>query len=112
MATIDKIELDGILNGTIHFEQDHEIHKTTSSLEVLGFSINQTVMGDLLVEAEGDQNLRKLGINSYLYIDEQEYFSAEGDLEVINKETFANFDLRLTNFNIAPFSNFGGAVIT
>lgn len=112
MPTIDKVELDGILNGTIHFEQDHDIYKPTSSLEVLGFSINQTVMGDLLVEAEGDQNLRKFGINSYLYKDEQEYFSAEGDLEIINKETFANFDLRLTNFNIAPFSNFGGEVIT
>lgn len=109
---IDKVELNGILNGTIHFEQDFDVYKPTSSLEVLGFSINHTLMGDLLVEAQGDQTLKKFGINSYLYKDEQEYFSAEGDLEIINKETFANFDLRLTNFNIAPFSNFGGDVIT
>lgn len=110
--TIDKLNLDGILNGTIHFEQDNDIYKPTSSLEVLGLSINQTIMGDLLVEAEGDHTLKKFGINSYLYKDEQEYLSAEGDLEIIDRETFGNFDIRLTKFDLAPFTTFGGDVIT
>ena len=109
---IDKLDLDGTLNGTIHFEQDKDVYKPTSSLEVLGFNINGTTMGDLLLEAEGDETLKKFGINSYLYKDEQEYLSVEGDLEIIDKETFANFDLRLTNFDLTPFSAFGGEVIT
>src|SRR5690606_37645759 len=109
---IDKLSLEGILNGNVHFKQTKNIFEPTSSLEILDLAINDIELGNLVADIEGDESLRKFGVNIYLYDGDEDVFSAEGDLEIINKNTFANLDIRMSNFNLSPFSNFGGEVIT
>ncbi len=109
---IDKLSLEGILNGNVHFKQTQNVFEPTSSLEIKDLAINDIKLGDLVADIEGDESLRKFGMNIYLYDGDEDVFSAEGDLEIINKNTFANLDIRMNNFNLSPFSNFGGEVIT
>lgn len=109
---IENLDLEGLLNGNLHFTQEKNIFNPVASIEIMSFAINEVPLGDFMADIQGDENLRKFGMNAYLYKDSETVLAAEGDLEVINKQTMANFDIRMNRFNIKPFSNFGGDVIT
>ncbi|MDO4727611.1 MAG: translocation/assembly module TamB domain-containing protein [Bacteroidota bacterium] len=109
---IENFDLEGLLNGNIFFRQEGDAYTPTSSIAIDGLSINNTLMGDLTVDIQGDDTLERFGINSYLYKNSDFVMSLEGDLEIKNKETYANMDLRLDKFDISPFSAFGGDIIT
>lgn len=109
---IDKLRLEGILNGNVNFRQDENTFRPISSLEVMNMAINEIELGDLTVDVEGDETLSKFGINAYLFRDDDNIFVMEGDLQNLNKQTFANLDIRTNNLNLIPFSEFGGEVMT
>ncbi|MGE4347639.1 MAG: translocation/assembly module TamB domain-containing protein [Flavobacteriaceae bacterium] len=108
---IDKLYLEGLLNGNVHFMQNVDVFKPTSSLEVLNLAVNEVELGDLVVDIEGDDVLQKFGVNAYLYKNDEDILSVEGDLEIANKQTFANIDIRMNDFKLSPFSLFGGEII-
>ena len=109
---IDKLRLDGLLNGNVHFRQDENVFRPTTSLEVIKLAVNDIELGDLTIDAEGDETLSQFGINAYLLKDDNSIFAIEGDLQTLNKQTFANMDIRLNDLNLSPFSEFGGEVMT
>lgn len=109
---IDKLRFGGLLNGNIRYKQEENIFSPTSSLEVMQLAINETELGDFTIDIHGDEGLRMFGLNAYIYKDDDIIFSAEGDLEHIDKNTFTNLDIRLNKLNLSPFSGFGGEVIT
>lgn len=109
---IDKLHLEGLLNGNIHFKQEEELFHPISSLEIMNLAINEIELGDLTIDAEGDETLSTFGINAYLFKDDDDIFVMEGDLKTINKQTFANMDIRMNNLNLTPFGEFGGEVMT
>lgn len=109
---IDKLYLEGLLNGNVHFRQDENTFRPISSLEVMNLAINEIELGDLTIDAEGDETLSRFGINAYLFRDDNDVFIMEGDLQNINKQTIANLDIRMNSLNLSPFSEFGGDVIT
>jgi len=108
---IENLQLEGILNGNVHFLQNVDVFKPTSSLEVVNLAVNNVELGDLMLDIEGDDVLQKFGVNAYLYKDEEDILSVEGDLQVMDKQTFANIDIRMNDFNLSPFSSFGGEII-
>jgi len=109
---IDKLPLEGILNGNIHFMQNKNKFRPTSSLEIMNLTVNEINLGDLTIDAEGDQTLSKFGINAYLYKDDNDVFSLEGDLQTTDKQTFVDLDIRTNKLNLNAFSEFGAEVIT
>lgn len=109
---IENLSLDGLLNGNVHFSQEKNIFNPVASIEIMNLAINEIALGDFMADIQGDEDLKKFGINAYLYKDSETVFAAEGDLEVVNKETNANFDIRMNGFNIKPFSSFGGDIIS
>lgn len=109
---IDKLRLEGLLNGNVHFRQDEHTFRPISSLEVMNLAINEIELGDLTVDVEGDETLSKFGVNAYLFRDDDDVFVMEGDLQTLNKQTIANLDIRMNNLNLSPFSEFGGEVMT
>jgi len=109
---IDKLPIEGILNGNVHFKQNKNIFHPTSSLEIMNLVINQIDLGDLIIDMEGDENLSKFGINAYLSKDNDDIFSLEGDLQTIDKHIFTDLDIRTNKLNLNAFDQFGGQVIS
>lgn len=109
---IDNLELEGLLNGNVFFQQEGDAYTPTSSIAIEGLSINKTLMGDLTVDIQGDNTLERFGVNTYLYKHSEFVMSLEGDLQIKNKDTYANMDLRLDKFDISPFSAFGKDIIS
>src|SRR5690606_19330065 len=109
---IDKLRLEGLLNGNVHFRQDENTFRPISSLEIMNLAVNEIELGDLTIDAEGDETLSRFGINAYLFRDDDDVFVMEGDLQNINKQTIANLDIRMNNLNLSPFGEFGGEVMT
>lgn len=110
--SIDKLHLEGLLNGNIRYKQDESIFSPTSSLEVMELAINNTQMGDFTIDIHGDEKLQMFGLNAYIYKEDDIVFSAEGDLEHINNNTYTNLDVQLNKLDISAFNEFGGDVIT
>jgi hypothetical protein len=67
---------EGNINGDISFKQNKAIYKPTASLVIDHLNINKTDLGDLKFDIEGDQNLEKFTINSFLENENFESFNA------------------------------------
>ncbi|WP_306350211.1 translocation/assembly module TamB domain-containing protein [Flavobacterium sp. '19STA2R22 D10 B1'] len=110
--SIDSLDLSGRLKGEINFKQNKNVFQPTSSITISDLTVNKNLLGDLNLSISGNESLRKFNIDAYLDNDGNRPFSANGDLEIINKETFLTLDLRMDKFNLAAFSPFGGNIVS
>ncbi|MCW2119947.1 translocation/assembly module TamB domain-containing protein [Flavobacterium sp. 7A] len=108
----DKFEFNGKLNGAINFMQNNAIYKPTASLMVKELNINKTDLGDLKFDIEGDQNLEKFLVNSFLENKNLESLNAKGSFTIIDKEAALDLDLKLDKFNLGLFNPLGGEVLS
>jgi hypothetical protein len=92
----------GNINGAISFKQNKAIYKPTASL-VIDLNINKTDLGDLKFDIDGDQNLEKFTINSFLENENFESFNAFGNFQIIDKETFLDMKLKFAKFDLGIF---------
>lgn len=107
-----KFVFNGNVNGVVHFKQNNQIYKPTASLVVDKLNINKTDLGILKFNIEGDQNLEKFTVDSYLTNGNLESFSANGNFEVINKKTILDLKLKLEKFNLGVLGSLGGDVLS
>lgn len=107
-----KFVFNGNINGAIRFKQNNQMYKPTASLVVDKLNINKTHLGTLKFNIEGDQNLEKFTIDSYLQNDNLESFNANGSFEIINKKTILDLKLKLDKFNLGVLSSLGGNVLS
>jgi hypothetical protein len=108
----EKFVFNGNLNGEVNFKQNNAVYKPTASLEIDKLNINKTDLGVLKFNIEGNQNLEKFSINSYLENDNLESFTANGSFEIINKETILDLKLKLDKFNLGILNTLGGDVLS
>lgn len=107
-----KFVFSGNVNGAIHFKQNNQVYKPTASIVIDKLNINKTDLGVLKFNIEGDQNLEKFTIDSYLQNNNLESFNANGSFEVVNKKTILDLKLKLDKFNLGVFSALGGNVLS
>ncbi|MFA9188436.1 translocation/assembly module TamB domain-containing protein [Flavobacterium sp. FBOR7N2.3] len=107
-----KFVFNGNLNGSVHFKQNNQIFKPTASLVIDKLNINKTDLGVLKFNIEGDQNLEKFTINSFLENENVESFRANGNFEVVNKKTVLDLKVTLDKFNLGILSPLGGNVLS
>lgn len=112
VPTIDSLKVDGVLRGMINFKQDKNVYQPTSSLRVQDLKLNKTELGNLMVDVTGDESLRRFNISSTLEKNDDETFSAKGGLQIINKETNLDLDVKMDKLDLSAFSSFGGSVIS
>ncbi|WP_081824682.1 translocation/assembly module TamB domain-containing protein [Flavobacterium seoulense] len=107
-----KFVFNGNLNGAVHFKQNNQIYKPTASLVVDKLNINKTDLGVLRFNIEGDQNLEKFTINSFLENENMESFNANGSFQVVNKKTILDLKVKLDKFNLGVLGSLGGNVLS
>ncbi|WPR70813.1 translocation/assembly module TamB domain-containing protein [Flavobacterium sp. NG2] len=108
----DKFVFNGNLNGEINFLQNNAVYKPTASLAVDHLNINNTDLGVLKLNIEGDHNLEKFTIDSFLENKNLESFNAKGSFKIVEKEALLDLDLKLDKFNLGILSSLGGEVLS
>jgi hypothetical protein len=107
-----KFVINGNMNGAVDFMQNNQVYKPTASLVIDHLNINDTDLGVLKFDIEGDQNLEKYTINSFLENESLKLFNAYGNFKIVNKETVLDMNLQFAKFNLGVLSSLGGDVIS
>ncbi len=112
IPSVDSLKVAGNLNGKINFKQNKNVYQPTSNLTVDGLNVNKIELGNLNINIEGDNSLKKFTVNSSLQNNNIESFFAKGSFAIQNKQTFLDLDLRFNRFNLSAMSPLGGKVIS
>ena len=75
-------------------------------------NINKTDLGILNFDIEGDESFKKFTINSTLENENLESFNANGNFEIVDKETILDLKLKFDKFNLGTLSSLGGEVLS
>lgn len=110
--SIENIEWEGNLNGIVSLVQNDLIYRPTSNLTIDQLKVNETILGDLNFEIIGNNNFSSFAVDASLRKGSEESFSMLGSLSIQNQKTFMDIDLRMADFNLIPFKNLGGDVIS
>lgn len=108
---IDSLKLQGEVNGTLNVLQKDGIYLPSSNLNIAGFGINDTPLGDLVINIIGNKDLTEFQVNSQISNNGLEKFSVVGKID--NREKIPKADLiaNFNNFGLEPFSPLGEGVI-
>ncbi|MGO4821129.1 MULTISPECIES: translocation/assembly module TamB domain-containing protein [unclassified Flavobacterium] len=110
--TDDKFVFNGNINGEVNFKQNNAVYKPTASIVIDHLNINKTDLGVFNFDIEGDQNLEKFTINSFIENENVESFSANGNFEIVGKETLLDMRVQLAKFNLGVLGSLGGEVLS
>lgn len=108
----DRFVFKGYLNGEVNFKQNNAIYKPTASLEIEDLNINDTDLGDLSFDIEGDQNLEYFNVNTVLENKNSESLIAEGGFKIVNKDADLDLKVTLDKFNLGVLNTLGGDVLS
>lgn len=102
----------GNLNGIINYNQNKQVYKPTASLVIDELKVNDHDLGTLNFDIKGDENFKKFTLYSTIENKNIESFSADGNFEIVNKETLFDLNLKFDQFNLSTLSSLGGDVIS
>ncbi len=109
---VNKFNFQGFVDGQVNIKQVNSVYKPTSKLRINQLEVNDNLLGDMILDVEGDENFRKFLINSTIENENFESFSALGNLEIVNEEAILDVVLNFRKFNLGVLSNLGGDVFT
>lgn len=107
---VEKFNFQGFVDGDINIKQVNSVYKPTSNLRINKLEVNDNLLGDMVLDIEGDENFRKFLINSNIENENFESFNAVGNIEIINEEAILDVVLNFRKFNLGVLSNLGGDV--
>jgi virulence-associated protein VapD len=108
----EKFVFNGNINGEVHYKQDKNVYQPTASIEIDHLNVNKTDLGLLTFDIEGDESFKKFTINSTIENENIESFNANGNFEIVNKETVLDLKLKFDKFNLGTLSSLGGEVLS
>ncbi|MEL1243023.1 translocation/assembly module TamB domain-containing protein [Flavobacterium sp. DGU11] len=103
---LDSLSFGGRLNGEVSLKQEDQEFQPASSLTIDSLRINKFDLGDMSLQVTGDRAFRKFNVNTSLIRNEEETFFANGNIEIVDKQTLLSIDAGFTNFDISPLGVF------
>lgn len=110
--SVDNFKFEGNSSGTIFIKQDNDIYQPTAALTISDLSINDNILGNLLLNIEGDESFRNFNIESEIENKNFKSLKANGNLKIVNDETLIDLNINFQRFNLGILSNLGGDVIS
>jgi len=111
LTPIDSLSVRGQLDGHVTILQEDGIYYPTSKLQVTDFLVNETPLGDFMLDVSGDQSLSEYTLNAYLKDDIKKSFRASGTISTATAQNQMNIDINLNRFNLVALSPLGGIVV-
>jgi len=108
----EQFVFNGNINGDVHYKQNKNVYQPTASIEIDHLNVNKTDLGLLNFNIEGDESFKKFTINSTIENENIESFKANGNFEIVNKETVLDLKLKFDKFNLGTLGSLGGNVLS
>lgn len=108
----ERFKTTGSLSGEISLKQDNSIYQPTSALRIDNLKLNDIALGVMNLSITGDANFQKFYVDSSIENENVAAFEAEGNIEIIDKQTNFDLDLNFEQFNLGVLSSLGAGVIS
>ena len=108
----NKFVFNGNINGEVNYKQDKNVYQPTASIIIDHLNLNKTDLGILNFDIQGDESFKKFTINSNLENENFQSFNADGNFEIVDKETILDLKLKFEKFNLGVLSSLGGEVLS
>ena len=109
---VDSLRLAGTLNGKLDLLQENGAYYPNTDLRIDSLDINDNLLGNLMLNVEGNETLTNYAINANLRKNGHESLNAIGNIDVSGSEPTIDMDVDLEDLNLAAFSPLGGEVIS
>lgn len=110
--TVDKFKFEGNLSGDVFIKQNNDVYQPTAALTIKDLNVNESKLGNLVLDIQGDQSFRNFNIESEIENENFKSFKANGNLKIVNDETLIDLNVNFQRFNLGILSNLGGDVIS
>ncbi|TRO67544.1 translocation/assembly module TamB [Christiangramia sabulilitoris] len=109
---IDSLDLAGTLNGNLNLLQESGSYFPTSDLKIDSLEVNDTFMGNLVLNVDGNKDLTKYSVFALLKKQGLESLSAIGDINVAGEEPVIDLEVNLNRLDLSIFTPLGADVLT
>ncbi|MFK5958227.1 MAG: translocation/assembly module TamB domain-containing protein [Lutibacter sp.] len=104
---IDSLNLKGIINGKLNYSQLQKQIRPSANLTISNFDINNSHQGDLKINIEGKNSLKKYALDISLERNNNINFSAVGALDFTPKNPTLDVNIDFEEFKLDAFSPLG-----
>jgi hypothetical protein len=109
---IDSLDLKGVIDGTLNYNQIQKQVKPSTNLSISNFSINNSEQGNLKIDISGKNSLTNYGLDISLVRDNLASLSAQGEIDFTPKKPLINVNIDFEEFKLDAFSPLGEDVFT
>jgi len=109
---VDSLDLAGTLNGDLDLLQQDGAYYPTTNLKIDSLEVNDTFMGNLQMEVQGNTDLTDYSVYAVLQKKDIESLSAIGDINVSGNEPAIDLEVNLNRLNMSIFTALGADVLT
>ena len=97
---LNNLTFAGLINGYVSFEQENNVFRPKSKLNVENLEINDVLLGLFNFEVEGDESLQNFSVKSNIVNDYTENFYMNGNIAVAKGQSRLNLDTGFNKFNL------------
>ncbi|NBC58773.1 MAG: translocation/assembly module TamB, partial [Bacteroidetes bacterium] len=109
---LDSLNFGGIVNGDISIFQKDNQYSPNLDVLVKNFNVNQLDYGNLKLSANGNRDLSDFDVKAYIFNQQQNYLTAEGQITNSNQNQFIDVNLKLNQLDVSSLSPLGGEVLS
>ena len=109
---IDSLKFNGLLNGSLNYNQVQKQLKPTANFTINDFKVNNSYQGNLKVQVEGKNSLKNYSVHVSLEREGYENLFANGDLDFTSNKPTIDLNVEFNEFKLDAFSPLGGDVIS
>ena len=112
LPSLGKFTIAGNMNGVINFKENNAVYQPTSKIKITDLYLNGVELGAMNLTIAGDESLRKFYVDSSIENKNVESFTAEGEVEIVDKKTKLDLDLNFDDFNLGVLGSIGKGVLS
>jgi hypothetical protein len=110
--TDPKFVFNGNVNAIVNYKQNNAVYQIPASIQIDHLNINKIDLGNLNFDVVGDENLKKFTLNASIKNENLESLNTNGSIEIIDKKTILDLNLKLDKFNLGILGSLGGDVLS
>lgn len=106
------LNFKGVLNGKVNYNQSHNESSPAANIEIKNLTINNSYQGTLTLNSEKNSYSKKQNVKLLLKNNKNVNLSAVGNIDFSQKKPIADLTFTINNYQLKPFKDVGGEVIT
>ncbi|MCC9043379.1 translocation/assembly module TamB [Myroides sp. M-43] len=109
---LNNLDFAGNIDGEVHFSQIKDVFQPNVNIGIQDLAINKVRLGNLALNVDGDERLRKFNVRSNITDNDIERFYLNGDLDIVNKQMQLNLESGFKDFEVKPIEPLLASIVS